>query len=56
MLALLVLGTMDLGVMAVITVAITLERVLPRPRVAVRLSGAAMVVLGVIGIGRLLVR
>jgi len=47
MLALIVLGVMDLTVMASIGLAITLERLLPKPDVAVRLSGAIMLALGV---------
>jgi len=53
MLALMVLGTMDLGVMAAIAVAITIERLVPKPLVAVRVSGGLMIAIGVMILGRL---
>jgi predicted metal-binding membrane protein len=55
MLALLVLGAMDLVVMSAIAVAITVERFLAKPDVAVRASGAALLGLGLVAICRLVV-
>ena len=46
MLALLVLGAMDLAVMAVIAVVIAVEKLLPRPELAARLFGALALLLG----------
>ena len=46
MVVLLVGGVMDLGVMAAVAVAITLERYLPRPLVAARATGLIVVLLG----------
>jgi predicted metal-binding membrane protein len=46
MLALLVLGAMNLTLMAIITVVITVEKLLPRPEATVRLFGAVALLLG----------
>jgi predicted metal-binding membrane protein len=46
MLALLVLGSMNLFVMTIVAVAISGERLLPQPGIAVRVSGAAMLATG----------
>ena len=51
---LLVTGDMDLRVMAVITVAITTERLSPRPVQTARLAGAVIVVTSLVMIGRAL--
>jgi predicted metal-binding membrane protein len=47
MIVMLVAGSMDLGVMLVITILITLERVLPRPAMLARITGALMIVAGI---------
>jgi predicted metal-binding membrane protein len=47
MLALLVLGAMDLAIMILIAVLIALEKLAPRPELVVRVSGAAGLLLGV---------
>ena len=51
---LLVAGVMDLGVMAVVAAAITVERLAPRPASAARATGMAAVVAGVFSIVRAL--
>jgi predicted metal-binding membrane protein len=53
MLALLVLGSMDLLVMTIVALAITGERLLPKPAIAVRISGAAMLAIGTAALVRL---
>ncbi|MET0657588.1 MAG: DUF2182 domain-containing protein [Steroidobacteraceae bacterium] len=52
---LLVLGVMDLGVMTVVTAAITLERLAPRSERVVRAIGAVVVVAGLLLTARALV-
>ena len=52
---LLVLGVMDLRVMTILAVAITIERLLPNPRFAVRTAGVLMLVAGAFLIFRALV-
>ena len=47
MLALLALGAMNLAVMAILAAVIAVEKLAPRPDLAVRLSGAAAFVLGI---------
>ena len=46
MLVLLVLGVMDLAVMAIVAVVIALEKLLPKPRPIVQLSGLAAIAIG----------
>jgi predicted metal-binding membrane protein len=46
MVALLVLGVMDLAIMTAVAVAITAERVLPHPRTVARVTGAVGVLAG----------
>ena len=46
MLALLVLGSMNLFVMTILAIAISGERLLPKPGIAVRVSGAALLATG----------
>ncbi len=53
MLALLVLGAMNLTVMVLITAFIALEKLLPKPEPVVRILGAALAVTGAIFIVRL---
>jgi predicted metal-binding membrane protein len=48
MLALLMLGVMDLAVMAIVAAVIAVEKLAPDPRPFVRLSGVAALVIGVI--------
>ena len=55
MMILLVTGVMDLHVMAVLTVAITTERLSPRPEPAARAAGAVIVATSFIMIGRAVV-
>jgi predicted metal-binding membrane protein len=51
---LLVAGVMDLRVMAVVTAAITLERLVPWPALAARAAGVLAVAAGVFAVGRAL--
>ena len=51
---LLVIGVMDLRVMAIVSVAITIERLLPRPKFAVRAAGILMLIAGAVLILRAL--
>jgi predicted metal-binding membrane protein len=46
MVLLLVLGVMDWRIMAVVTIAITFERIMPRPLAAARIAGLAILVVG----------
>jgi predicted metal-binding membrane protein len=46
MLVLMVLGVMDLAVMAIVSVVIALEKLLPKPEPLVRLSGLAAIAVG----------
>jgi predicted metal-binding membrane protein len=46
MLALLALGAMNLAAMAIVTLVISLEKLLPRPLPFVRLSGALAIIIG----------
>ena len=46
MLALVVLGTMNLGVMVMVAAVIALEKLAPKPEAIVRISGAVAVVIG----------
>jgi hypothetical protein len=46
MLALLALGTMNLAAMAIVTLVISLEKLLPRPLPIVRLSGTLAIIVG----------
>jgi predicted metal-binding membrane protein len=55
MLIQLVLGAMDLTVMAIVAAVIALERLLPRPEPIVRMTGMFAVVTGTVLIGRALV-
>jgi predicted metal-binding membrane protein len=48
MLVLLVLGVMDLAVMAIVSVIIALEKLLPRPEAFVRTAGLAVIAMGII--------
>jgi len=54
MLALLVLGSMNLLPMTIIALAITGERLLPKPAIAVRVSGSVMVAIGALALVRLI--
>ncbi len=54
MLILLVTGVMDLGIMAIVTAAITIERLAPRPERAARVGGVIVIVVGVLVIARAL--
>jgi predicted metal-binding membrane protein len=54
MFALLVLGSMNLLVMTIVAVAISGERLLPKPGIAVRVSGAAMLATGAAALVRLI--
>jgi predicted metal-binding membrane protein len=56
MAVLLVGGVMDLGVMAAVTVGITLERVVPRALLAARATGLVVVTAGIAMLGRALLR
>ncbi len=47
---------MDLGVMAAVTVGITLERVVPRALLAARATGLVVVTAGIAMLGRALLR
>ena len=53
MLALLVLGSMNLFVMTILALAISGERLLPKPGIAVRVSGAVMLAIGAAALVRL---
>jgi predicted metal-binding membrane protein len=46
--ALLIIGVMNLVAMAVVTAAITIERLLPRPDLVARIIGAAMIAAGLL--------
>ena len=50
--ALAVAGVMDVGAMAIVAAAITLERVVGRPQPVARAAGVAMVAAGLVAIGR----
>jgi hypothetical protein len=50
--ALAVAGVMDVGAMAIVAAAITLERVVPRPELVARAAGLAMIAAGVLMIVR----
>jgi predicted metal-binding membrane protein len=54
MMALLVTGVMNLGVMAIVTVAITVERLSPRPLQAFRVAGIGIIAAGAFMIARAL--
>ena len=51
---LLVVGTMNLAAMAILAVGITIERIAPRPIVAARTAGVAIIVVGAFAIARAL--
>ena len=55
MMALLVLGTMNLGVMILVTAAITMEKLMPKPESLVRSSGVAVLITGGVIIARALI-
>ncbi len=55
MLALFVVGVMDLRAMVLIAAAITLERLAPRPRLYARAAGLAILAIGVVAIARAVV-
>jgi predicted metal-binding membrane protein len=46
MMALLVTGVMNLGTMAIVTAALTVERLSPRPQYAVRVAGIGLIAAG----------
>jgi predicted metal-binding membrane protein len=48
MMALLVTGVMNLGAMALITIAITVERLAPSPKLVARTAGVVMITAGVL--------
>ena len=50
MVILLVAGVMDLGVMAIVTAAITVERLVRRPELAARATGVVAIVAGILAI------
>ena len=52
MMILLVSGVMDLGAMALIAAAITIERFASRPERAARAAGVVAIALGILDIGR----
>ncbi len=54
MMILLVTGMMDLGIMAIVAAAITIERLAPRPERVARLIGVASMVVGALVIARAL--
>jgi predicted metal-binding membrane protein len=54
MLVLLVTGVMDLGAMALVAAAITVERLAPRPERAARASGVVVIAVGALAIARAL--
>jgi len=54
MMMLLATGVMDLGAMAVVTAAITVERLSPRPRYAARAAGVIAIAAGTLVIARVL--
>ncbi len=54
MMVLLVTGVMNLGAMAVVAAAITVERLAPRPPLAARATGLAVVAAGIVMIARAL--
>lgn len=54
MAVLLVVGAMNLGAMATLAAAITIERVAPRPAISARAAGIAIIVVGVVTIARAL--
>jgi len=54
MIILLVVGTMNPAAMAILAVAITIERIAPRPIVAARAMGVAIIVVGAFAIARAL--
>jgi predicted metal-binding membrane protein len=54
MLILLVTGVMDLGIMAIVAAAITVERLAPRPERVARAAGVVIVVAGILMIVRAL--
>ncbi len=54
MMILLVTGVMDLGIMAIVAAAITIERLAPRPERVARLIGVASMVAGALVIARAL--
>jgi len=54
MMVLLATGVMDLGAMAVVTAAITVERLSPRPQYAARAAGVVIIAAGVLVIARAL--
>ncbi len=54
MMILLATGVMDLGAMAIITVAITVERLSPRPQYAARAAGVGIIAAGTLVIARAL--
>jgi predicted metal-binding membrane protein len=43
-----ILGVMNLLVMAVVTIVITAEKLLPRPEVTVRLAGLITIIAGIV--------
>ena len=55
MVTLLVLGTMNLGVMILVTAAITMEKLMPKPESLVRGSGIAVLIMGGVIIARALI-
>jgi predicted metal-binding membrane protein len=55
MMALLVLGTMNLGVMILVTAVITMEKLMPKPEFLVRISGIAALITGGVMIARALI-
>ena len=55
MMALLVLGTMNLGVMILVTAAITMEKLVAKPESLVRISGIAVLITGGVIIARALI-
>jgi predicted metal-binding membrane protein len=54
MITLLVVGAMNLAAMAILAAAITIERIAPRPAIAARAAGVAIIVAGAVTITRAL--
>jgi predicted metal-binding membrane protein len=54
MIILLLVGTMNLAAMGILAAAITIERMAPRPIIAARVAGVAIIVVGAIAIARAL--